>query len=87
MNALAQIVAGDGLNWRDMPVITDQRLYQIERAACACEWQARRSEYADFGKWMLAASYALEDIDRRYEAGMEQQRNAYWAAYDRRKRA
>lgn len=85
MNAQTSIVAGDGVNWRDMPVITDQRLHQIERAACAAEWKARRWEYRSFIEWHRDACYALEDIDLRFEEGQRQQRNAWWADYEKRK--
>ena len=73
-------------NWRDQPVITDERLYQIERRATAAEWLARKSLYPSFSAWHVQACHALEDIDLRYSEGQRRQRNAYWAEYDRRKR-
>ena len=85
MGALSPIIAGT--NWRDQPVITDEQLYQIERRACAAEWQARRADYPSWASWHHAACCALEDIDRRFEEGQRVQRNAFWAEYDRRKRA
>ncbi|KKW92650.1 hypothetical protein [Sphingobium chungbukense] len=73
-------------NWRDQPVITDERLYQIERRACAAEWLARKGGYPSFAAWHVHACQALEDIDLRYEEGQRRARNAFWAAYDRSKR-
>ena len=86
MNAMSSIRGGGELNWRDQPVITDERLYQIERLACAAEWKARRREYSDWGRWFIAAAHALEDIDLRYSEGQRRERNAFWAEHDRRKR-
>jgi hypothetical protein len=76
-----------GTNWRDQPVITDARLHQIERAACAAEWKARRGDYPSWGAWYIATVHALEDIDLRFEEGQRQQRNAFWAEHDRRRHA
>lgn len=45
----------------------DPLAYQLERRALAAEWQARRPDYADFGKWMLAATYALRELDDAFE--------------------
>lgn len=87
MNAVSQIWAGEPMNWRDMPVITDERLYQIERAACAAEWKARRHDYDDWGRWFIAAAHALEDIDLRFSEGQRCECNAFWAEHDQRKRA
>lgn len=80
------IAAGEAASWRDQPVITDERLYQIERSICAAEWTARRPDYRTWAAWHHAACCALEDIDLRYQAGRERARNAFWAEYDRRKR-
>lgn len=85
MNAQTSIVAGDGVNWRDQPVIMSDDQYQVERAICRAEWEDRRGLYPTFAAWMIATCHALEDIDNRREAGREQQRRAMWAAYEKRK--
>jgi len=85
MNAVSSIVAGDGVNWRDQPVISDDMAYLAERSACRAEWETRRALYPDFGSWMVATCHALEDIDRRREAGRERDRQAMWVAFERRR--